>query len=62
MTGILKYSHLILLFFVFIQVAAQELHTKSNKALKAYNAGKSAYDFVDYSEAEEQLKLAALNI
>ncbi|HUS86853.1 MAG TPA: OmpA family protein [Bacteroidales bacterium] len=38
---------------------SQDLHTKSNRALKAYLDGKTAYDFVDYAEAEKQLLLAS---
>ncbi|MEA1887566.1 MAG: OmpA family protein [Bacteroidota bacterium] len=34
---------------------SQELHTKSNKALKAYNDAKQAYDFINYKEAERHL-------
>ena len=31
--------------------AQQGLHTRSNRALKAYNKGQNAYDFVKYDEA-----------
>jgi flagellar motor protein MotB len=34
------------------------LHTTSNKALKAYNEGKQAYDFMDFRNAEAYLKEA----
>ncbi|MEZ4999493.1 MAG: hypothetical protein R2727_02015 [Bacteroidales bacterium] len=36
-------------------LVSQELHTRSNKALKAYNDGKEAYDFVSYKDAEAHL-------
>ncbi|MBS0010886.1 MAG: PD40 domain-containing protein [Bacteroidales bacterium] len=45
----------ILLLFVFMQplnLLSQELHTSSNRALRAYNDGKRAYDYVNYKEAE----------
>ncbi len=36
----------------------QELHTRSNRALRAYNEGKQAYDFINYAEAERNLLIA----
>lgn len=50
----------IFILFLFLlypapDISAQELHTRSNKALKAYNDGKTAYDFVSYAEAEMNL-------
>jgi len=48
----------ILIFMIIIQpfsLMSQDLHTKSNKALKAYNNGKEAYDFINYKEAELHL-------
>lgn len=46
---------IILVFFCVQNISAQELHTKSNKAVKAYIEGKRAYDFVNYSVAEKYL-------
>jgi flagellar motor protein MotB len=40
---------------------AQTLHTFSNRALKAYNEGKQAYEFLDLKNAEKFLK-EAINI
>jgi hypothetical protein len=37
---------------------AQNLHTTSNRALKAYNDGKQSYDFLDLKNAEKFLKEA----
>ena len=37
---------------------AQDIHTSSNRALKAYNEGKQAYDFLDLKDAEALLKEA----
>jgi hypothetical protein len=37
---------------------SQGLHTSSSKALKIYNAGVSAYDFLDYGNAETEFKEA----
>ena len=48
----------IFLFLIIVRpfsLMSQELHTRSNKALKAYNDGKTAYDFIDYKEAERYL-------
>jgi hypothetical protein len=44
-------SILFLLLAFTIQLHSQGLHTRSNRALKAYNDGKSAYDFINYNEA-----------
>lgn len=48
---------LILLVFLIqpFSLLSQELHTRSNKALKEYNDGKSAYDFIHYKDAERHL-------
>ncbi len=50
---------IVILLFIFIvsaqSLCAQGLHTKSNKAVKAYTEGKRAYDFVNYSVAEKYL-------
>jgi flagellar motor protein MotB len=35
---------------------SQSLHTSSNRALKAYNDGKQAYEFMDFKNAENYLK------
>ena len=37
---------------------AQSYHTKSGKALKAYNEGLNAYDFIDFQKAELEFKEA----
>src|SRR5664279_613643 len=39
-------------------VYSQNLHTSSNKALKKYNDGVSAFDFIDFSNAESDFKEA----
>ncbi len=41
-----------------IEVFSQNLHTSSNKALKAYNEGKSFFDYVDFRNAEINFKTA----
>ncbi len=52
--------HLYILFIImFIHgdlIFGQALHTNSNKALKSYNDGKQAYDFMDFRNAEVYLK------
>lgn len=52
-TGILE-----VLFAFSGAVFSQNLHTSSNKALKIYNEGVSAYDFVDFNKAEIDFKEA----
>jgi hypothetical protein len=37
---------------------SQGLHTTSNKALKIYKEGVSAYDYLDYYKAENDFKEA----
>lgn len=37
------------------KMCGQNLHTRSNRALKSYTEGKRAYDYVDYKAAEENL-------
>ena len=37
---------------------SQDLHTRSNRALKAYNFGREAYAFLDYRAAEKHLREA----
>jgi flagellar motor protein MotB len=39
---------------------SQGFHTNSNRALKSYNDGVSAFDFLDFSRAEKQFKAALL--
>ncbi|HCC71627.1 MAG TPA: hypothetical protein DEQ09_10825 [Bacteroidales bacterium] len=54
--GVLLKTIIIMLFFSQpYLLLAQELHTRSNKALKAYNEAKTAYDFINYKEAEHYL-------
>jgi len=36
----------------------QSLHTRSNKALKVYNEGVTAYDYFDFNKAETLFKEA----
>jgi tetratricopeptide (TPR) repeat protein len=47
-----------ILILVPLKNTGQNLHTHSNKALKNYNAGKQAYDFLDLKSAESLLKEA----
>ena len=55
----LKYIILTALFLIAYQaVSSQELHTQSNMALRYYNEGKSAYNYVNYGKAEQLLKKA----
>ncbi len=54
----------IIILLLLIQPALllpQELHTRSNKALKSYNDGREAYDFLNYKEAERHLLDAVEN-
>ncbi len=51
----LRAGIIVICLFVTSVVMSQELHTASNRALTAYNAGKEAYDFVNYSKAEKLL-------
>jgi flagellar motor protein MotB len=44
--------------FAYASCFAQNLHTTSNRALKAYNEGKQAYDFLDLRNAERFLREA----
>ncbi|MDT8401573.1 MAG: OmpA family protein [Bacteroidales bacterium] len=52
---------MLLLISQALTLSAQELHTRSNRALKAYNYGREAYDFLNYKEAESHL-LSAVEI
>lgn len=45
-----------LLSLITLKGFSQNLHTTSNRALKAYNEGKQAYDFLDFKSAETYLK------
>mgnify|MGYP006282238803 CR=1 FL=1 len=58
MAGLFKICMLIIFLLVSCPLNAQELHTRSNRALKAYNDGKGFYDFINYGKAEESLKEA----
>ena len=56
-------KHLISIFFLIIFFTsgicyAQSFHTTSNKALKAYNEGVTAYDYFDLNKAEILFKEA----
>lgn len=52
----MKYYIIIIILFLSCSLSrygiSQSLHTNSNRALKAYNDGLSAYDFVDLNNAE----------
>ncbi|MCA1755836.1 MAG: OmpA family protein [Bacteroidales bacterium] len=39
-------------------LSSQELHTRNNRALRAYTEGREAYNFVNYSQAEKYLSEA----
>ncbi len=59
---IVRLNYLLITVFLAINIlnlSAQELHTRSNKALQAYLKGKEAYDFVNYPEAEKYLVSAS---
>jgi flagellar motor protein MotB len=58
-----RFINICILFFLFLIISAecglaQDIHTSSNRALKAYNEGKQAYDFLDLKDAEVLLKEA----
>jgi outer membrane protein OmpA-like peptidoglycan-associated protein/Tol biopolymer transport system component len=44
--------------FISLAVASQGLHTSSNRAVKFYNQGLSAYDYLDYPKAETMFREA----
>ncbi len=48
----------LLLFLPAIQSLGQSFHTTSNKALKVYNDGVSAYDYFDLTKAESSFREA----
>lgn len=53
-----RFRFIAIIFFLLgavVFVSAQNLHTRSNRALKSYNEGKRSYDYVDYKSAEENL-------
>jgi len=53
---IARYAIVLFAFSVMsIQTPGQDLHTRSNRALKAYNDGKTAYEFFSYQDAEKNL-------
>lgn len=58
----MKYYFIILITVIFCTSSltgySQSLHTSSNKALKIYNEGISAYDYVDYNKAETDFREA----
>jgi hypothetical protein len=57
-------KHLVILLFFEILCSAagigysQGIHTSSNKAMKAYNEGVTAYDYLNYNKAEINFKEA----
>ena len=56
----IKYFNIIFLFSIFCVLShtsfSQGIHTSSNKALKIYNEGVTAYDYLDYYKAENSFK------
>ena len=57
----MKYFIFILFLIIFCTAGtcfAQSFHTTSNKALKAYNEGVTAYDYFDLNKAEILFKEA----
>jgi len=59
----MRYLLLILLFPVISGLtskegSAQNLHSSSGKAMKAYNEGVSLYDYFDFKNAEKNFKIA----
>ena len=52
----LRFILISLISLLYLQsINAQDFHTKSNRALKSYNEGKRAYDYVQYELAEQKL-------
>lgn len=51
----LRIGVLVLCLLASSVLMSQELHTRSNRALTAYNEGKEAYDFINYNKAEKLL-------
>ncbi|MGC1390669.1 MAG: OmpA family protein [Bacteroidales bacterium] len=58
MKNILYIFNLIICCLLSPVCFSQGLHTSSNKALKIYNEGVTAYDFLDYGNAETEFKEA----
>jgi outer membrane protein OmpA-like peptidoglycan-associated protein len=58
MKHLVLYIFLQFIFFVTGTGYSQGIHTTSNRALKAYNDGVSAYQYVNYSKAEIDFKEA----
>jgi hypothetical protein len=58
MTNIYKIYFLVICCTLSISGISQGLHTSSSKALKIYNEGLAAYDYLDYSAAEKDFKQA----
>lgn len=58
----MKYSFSIFIVIILCAISqggfSQGLHTTSNKALKVYNEGVAAYDYLDLSKAESDFKEA----
>jgi outer membrane protein OmpA-like peptidoglycan-associated protein len=56
-----KIRKILLFVILFVKCSGsfcQTLHTTSNRALKAYNEGKQAFDYFDFKDAENFLKEA----
>ena len=58
----MRYTNIILSSIILLLLSlhgnSQTLHTSSEKALKKYNEGIAAYDFLDYNKAESNFKEA----
>jgi tetratricopeptide (TPR) repeat protein len=48
----------LIMFFFPSEIFSQNFHTLSNRALKAYKDGVSAYDYFDYNSAETYFREA----
>lgn len=57
-SGLFIIALLIASFSLSDEISAQQYHTTSAKALKFYKSGMSAFDYIDYPNAENQFKLA----
>ena len=58
MKNIHKIFFLAICWVLSLSGFSQGLHTSSGKALKIYNEGLSAYDYLDYAAAEKDFKQA----
>ncbi len=58
MGGRISITAILILTLSLLQLSGQELHTRSNRALKYYDLGKRDYELLYYSRAESNLKLA----